>query len=63
MKLTKQNILGFAVLILAIAFVPMAHIAAVDIAFSKAIRVCWRCRNWIGNLSGISFLKSESAGA
>ncbi len=44
MKLTKQNILGFAVLILAIAFIAYgAYRGEVGIAFSKAIRVCLEC--------------------
>jgi uncharacterized membrane protein required for colicin V production len=44
MKLTKQNMISFAVLIIAIVFIAYgAYRGEVDIAFSKAIRVCLEC--------------------
>ncbi len=44
MKLTKQNIMSFAVLVLAIVFIAYGvYRGEVDIAFSKAIRVCLEC--------------------
>lgn len=44
MKLTKQNMTSFAVLIIAIVFIAYgAYRGEVDIAFSKAIRVCLEC--------------------